>query len=226
MLRAVILDFDGVITDSEILHLRAFNTALRGYRINISKEEYYRDYLGLTDRDLLGVLVKRGLLKADQVKIDELAEQKKENFDELFRSEGSIIDGVGGFLQLLKTNQVPAAICSGALLGEIEGKLNRTGLNHYFEVIVAAEHVKRGKPHPDSFQLTLKKLNHGRTKLIEAGECIVIEDSHWGLQGAKSAGMHTIAVTNSYDAEQLSMADKIVNNLKELNMGELERLCE
>ena len=53
----------------------------------------------------------------------------------------------------------------------------------------------------------------------------MIEDSHWGLEAAKAAGMHTIAVTNSYDAEQLSMAEKIVDRLNELGMNDLQQFC-
>ena len=61
--------------------------------------------------------------------------------------------------------------------------------------------------------LTLKKLNEISREKIAANECIVVEDSHWGLDAAKAAGMHTIAVTNSYDAKQLAKAEKIVAKL-------------
>jgi beta-phosphoglucomutase-like phosphatase (HAD superfamily) len=60
---------------------------------------------------------------------------------------------------------------------------------------------------------------------VAANECIVIEDSHWGLQAGKAAGMHTIAVTNSYDAEQLTIAEKIVAHLNELTINDLLQLC-
>ena len=51
MFRAVIFDFDGVITDSEVLHLRAFNQVLAQHNIEITEEVYYKEYLGFTDRD-------------------------------------------------------------------------------------------------------------------------------------------------------------------------------
>jgi beta-phosphoglucomutase len=117
------------------------------------------------------------------------------------------------------------AICSGSLLVEIEVMLEESGLRHFFAEIVSAEQVKKGKPHPEGFILSLKKLNKRCHSPIAADECIVIEDSHWGLQAGKAAGMHTIAVTNSYDAEQLSMAEKIVNNLDELTIDDLQQLC-
>jgi beta-phosphoglucomutase-like phosphatase (HAD superfamily) len=126
---------------------------------------------------------------------------------------------------MLRENGLPMAICSGALAAEIELILEMANLRRFFAVIVSAEQVKRGKPHPDSFVLTLKRLNEISHEPIEANECVVIEDSHWGLEAAKAAGMHTVAVTNSYDAEQLSMGEKIIDNLSELSISELQGLC-
>jgi beta-phosphoglucomutase len=225
MLRAVIFDFDGVITDSEILHLRSFNRMLAPFGIEITTKDYYRDYLGLTDLDLLAVLREKGLLKVDEGRIEMLARQKKEIFAQLARTQGTIIDGVRPFLRMLRENSVAMAICSGALLAEIELILQKERLRDFFEVIVSAEQVKRGKPHPDGFLLTLQKLNEESETGVQASECVVIEDSHWGLEAAKAAGMHTVAITNSYDAEQLSMAEKVINHLDELNIPDLEKLC-
>ena len=225
MLRAVIFDFDGVIADSEILHLRAFNRTMSAYGIEISKEEYFRDYLGLTDRDLLETLNKEKHLNLNQKQVEQLLEGKKQAFETLAQNECKIIEGVGEFLQMLKDNSIQMAICSGALLPEIEMILKANQLRDFFDVIVSAEQIKRGKPYPDGFELTLKKLNIKSESKIRPCECIVIEDSHWGLQAAKAAGMHTVAVTNSYDAQQLALAEKIVARLSDLTMNDLQQLC-
>ena len=225
MLRAVIFDFDGVITDSEILHLRAFNQALAQHGMEITKEDYYKDYLGLSDLDLLNLLVGKSLLKGDAREIANLAEQKKQAFEKLAKAEGSIIEGVRDFLQMLKQNNIPMAICSGALLAEIELILEEGRLRSFFEVIVSAEQVKKGKPNPEGFLLTLQKLNQDRQIPIAGEQCIVVEDSHWGLEAAKAAGMHTVAITNSYDADQLAMAEKVVTQLSELSIDDLQHLC-
>jgi len=80
MLRTVIFDFDGVITDSEILHFRAFNQVLGQYGIELSKQEYYKTYLGFNDADCYGQLIQQGLLKAEQEQIGNLIEEKKGSF--------------------------------------------------------------------------------------------------------------------------------------------------
>lgn len=225
MLKAVIFDFDGVITDSEILHLRAFNEVLSQYGVKMTTKNYYQTYLGLTDVDCYKLLIHQGLLKIEEQEIAGLVEQKNMIFEELAKKEGQLIDGVRDFLNKLERNKVPMGICSGALLTEIEMILEEAGLRHLFEVIVSAEQIKKGKPDPQGFLLTLEKLNANRKDPITSKQCVVIEDSHWGLEAAGAAGMHTVAVTNSYDAEQLSMAEKIVGHLSELGIKELEQLC-
>ena len=225
MLGAVIFDFDGVITDSEILHLRSFNQVLAQFGIEITTRNYYKDYLGLTDSECFELLADRGRLGLDEDGIEHLIKQKNQIFEKLAKTEGSIIEGVRDFLEMLSQNNIPMAICSGALLAEIELILEEAQLRSYFEVIVSAEQIKKGKPNPEGLLLTLAKLNHDRRVPIAAGQCIVIEDSHWGLEAAEAAGMHTVAVTNSYDAEQLQPAEKIVTQLRELSIGDLQELC-
>jgi beta-phosphoglucomutase len=225
MLRAVIFDFDGVITDSEVLHLRSFNKVLAQYGVEISTKDYYKEYLGLSDIDCFKALVDKKVLPKPAKGIEHLAKEKTEVFEKLAKTEGKIIEGVRDFLQMLSRNNIPMAICSGALLTEIELVLEQARLRSFFEVIVSAEFVKRGKPSPEGLLLTLKKLNHGRQNTILANQCVVIEDSHWGLQAAKTAGMHSIAVTNSYDASELAMAEKVINKLSELNIDDLRKLC-
>ena len=225
MLRAVIFDFDGVITDSEILHFRSFNQVLAQHGMEITVKDYYKDYLGLTDLDLLNLLVNKGLLELDDEGIKNLAKQKEQVFEKLAQTEGSIIGGVRDFLEMLKDNSIRMAICSGALLAEIEMILEEARLRSFFEVIVSAEYVKKGKPNPEGLLLTLQRLNERSRNPTLSSQCIVIEDSHWGLEAAKAAGMHTIAITNSYDAEQLSLAEKVVTHLSQLSIKDLQELC-
>ncbi len=243
MLRAVIFDFDGVITDSEILHFRAFNAVLAPYGFQLTKPEYYKNYLGMSDIDCFRALVAEGRLRAPSTRtgdvaptergpeartaalLKDLGQQKTRVFEKLAKTEGKIIEGVREFLDTLSRAKVPTAICSGALRAEIELILAEGGLRDYFDVIVSAEEVTRGKPDPEGFLLALNKLNDLWSEPITAERCLVIEDSHWGLKAARAAGMRTVAVTNTYDAAQLKQADKVVARLDELTMDDLQRIC-
>lgn len=225
MFKAVIFDFDGVITDSEVLHLRAFNRSLVPFGVEISTKDYYQNYLGFSDFDCYKALIERELIQFNEQQIPEIIKEKSQIYEQLARTEGRTIEGVSEFLKMLEDNNIPMAICSGSLMVEIELMLDEAKLRHYFKTIVSAEQVKKGKPDPEGFLLSLQKLNEVCNPPIAADECIVIEDSQWGLKAGKEAGMHTIAVTNSYDADQLPLAEKIVDRLNELTIDDLQQLC-
>jgi len=227
MFRAVIFDFDGVIVDSEPLHLKAFNTVLAQFGIKISNGSYYNDYLGFTDFECFSRVAEKNNLRFDQAGLNDLINRKCEVFADLARTGGGIIKAVPQFLEMLSKSNIRRAICSGALLCDIELMLDGSGLQPFFEVVVTAEDVTKGKPDPEGFLLALQRLNESSGKeSLTANNCVVIEDSHWGLEAAGAAGMHTVAVTSSYAADELSMAEKVVAGLDELSINDLQRLCE
>ncbi len=227
MLKAVIFDFDGVIADSEPLHCQAFQQVLKErLSIEITTDHYYRDYLGYTDVDLVENLIRDLELNVSDDEIEVLLAEKTVLFEELVRTKSSIIDGVSEFVEMLNNEQVPMAICSGALASDIELMLDGSCLADSFKVIVTADDTSKGKPDPEGFLLAVERLNEVCGKAILPGECVVIEDSHWGLDAAMSAGMVRVAVANTYTADELAeSAEKVVTNLRELDMLELRQLC-
>ena len=226
MLQAVIFDFDGVIADTEPLHFKAYNRVLKGYGIKIAKKAYYHDYLGYTDHDCFEIIKKSHPDKLGKTTVKNLVQQKSQAYLDLLTDRLCVISHVAEFLQMLTANNLTIAICSGGLRNEIETVLLRARLHDFFEVIVTANEVKKGKPDPEGFNLALQMLNsRHQGKSIKAGDCVVIEDSHWGLDAAKAAGMHTVAVSNSYTAAELAMAEMVVDNLGQLTIEKLQRLC-
>jgi HAD superfamily hydrolase (TIGR01509 family) len=232
MLKAVIFDFDGVLVDSELLHHQAFNRIFEKFNLQISTQEYYDRFLGLSDEELLRTIDKEKKLSLSEPRLRQLLQEKAATFKDLALTQAVVIDGVPQFLKMLSENKILMAICSGALLPEIEMILcaasptgKGAGLRNYFDVIVSAEQVKKCKPDPEGFLLALKLLNKKTHNQIQPQNCIVIEDSHWGLEAARNAGMHSVAVTNSYPADLLKPADKIVANLGELTLDNLHSLC-
>ncbi|MGA2171435.1 MAG: HAD family phosphatase [Sedimentisphaerales bacterium] len=225
MLRAIVFDFDGVLVDSELLHFQAFNNIFRPLHVEMSIQQYYDKFLGLTDEELLRLLDKQNNLRLSEQRLQKLLKEKAAEFKELALTQATVIAGVPEFLKMLADNKIPMAVCSGALLPEIEMILKGAGLRHFFDVIVSAEQVKKGKPDPEGFLLALKLLNKKTSQPINPQDCIVIEDSHWGLEAARAAGMHPIAVTNSYSADQLKPSDRTVANLNQLTLEDLCSLC-
>jgi HAD superfamily hydrolase (TIGR01509 family) len=227
MLQAVIFDFDGVIADSEALHYQALNTIFKRFGVDVPKELHWQKYLGYTDLENIEAVNRDFSMGLDAAAIDEQIDAKKIVFDELASKESVIFDGVQAFIRMLMDNGVRIAICSGALLSDIELMLEGTSFADVFEVIVTADDVTHGKPDPEGYLQALEKLNQQGKPPIEASGCIVIEDSHWGLEAATAAKMNPIAVTNSYSRDQLDgKAAKIVDRLDELTMADLEVICK
>jgi len=96
--------------------------------------------------------------------------------------------------------------------------LGGLGLEGYFQAIVYGREVTEGKPSPQGYLLAAQKLG------VEPQNCIVIEDAVAGVTGAKRAGMHCIAVTNTHPPESLSEADLIVDSLEKISLEDLNRL--
>lgn len=226
MFRAVIFDFDGVIADSEPLHFEAFRRVFADRGVELSKDIYYRQYLGFSDVDCIKELERDFQLDLGQSGRDELMRQKGVVFDELAEKSNTIIDGASEFIGMLQDNKVPMAICSGALLHEIELALAGSDFSDAFKVIVAAEHVSKGKPDPEGYFLALQKLNEQISLEIDPSQCVVIEDSHWGLQAARKAGMHAVGVANTYPESQLAeYAEITVAKLDDISIDSLQKLC-
>lgn len=226
MFRAVIFDFDGVIADSEYLHFKAFNLALEEYGVVISQEKYYSDYLGFSDADFLPAMTDVFSLDLSDVQRQELLARKARFFEELASEESSIFEGVAEFIYMLESNGIRMAICSGALGDEIELMLDGSGLRGSFEFIVSADDVSKGKPDPEGFLKALAGLSANSDSTIASEECVVIEDSHWGLEAGCAAGMRCVAVSNTYLREELEgAAAMVVERLDELRMSDLKRLC-
>ena len=225
MLGAVIFDFDGVLVDSEQIHHKAFNRVLAKFHYQLSSREYYDKFLGLSDEELLRIVDKERHLSLSNQQFGQLLGEKANLFKEMAATEAGIIEGVPKFLNMLSDGKIPMAICSGALQPEIETILEGAGLREFFDVIVSAEQVERGKPDPEGFLLALKLLNKRMHKSIKPEDCVVIEDSHWGLEAAKAAGMRAVAITNTYAAEHLKPADKVIAHLNDLSLSELNSMC-
>ena len=224
MLRAVIFDFNGIIVDDEPIHFELFQKVFAEEGIALSKDAYYERYLGFDDRGAFsfGYREHHRALSAD--KLAELIDRKAVYYQTAIRNHVAIFPGVKELVADL-ANDFPLAVASGALRHEIETILTTAGLIHQFKSIVSAEDVEHGKPEPEIFLKALDGLNDKIDKAIEAGNCVVIEDSKEGIKGARRAGMKCLAVTNSHPAELLGEADLIVNSLEEVGLADFARLC-
>ena len=223
MIRAVVFDFDGVIANSEPLHFRAFRDVLAEEAVALSERDYYARYLGFDDVGVFRTIgAEHGAAWTD-AQVASLVARKAVRLEDLEREGPVLFPGAEAAIRRLAA-ALPLAIASGALRVEIMRVLNRTGLASYFGTVVAAEDTPASKPAPDPYLRAVRLLSAATGVSLAAEECVAVEDSRWGLESARAAGLRTIAVTHTYPAETLSLADLVIADLDALDLANLNTI--
>jgi HAD superfamily hydrolase (TIGR01509 family) len=208
VIHAVVFDFDGVLANSEPLHLAAYQEIFRGLKVELSREEYYEQYLGFDDDGVFRYLATTRGWSIDDAWVAALIAQKSVVFDELMARSDVLYPGARDCIEQL-ASAYPLGIASGALKHEIEAVLDRAALRRHFRFVVASGDTARSKPAPDPY------LHAAALHGCDPAACVAIEDSRWGIVSAKAAGLTCIGITTTYKAEELQGADRIITSLKE-----------
>lgn len=218
---AVIFDFDGVIVDTEPLHYRAFQKILEPKKLGYSWDDYVNIYMGFDDRDAFREAFKQKNVHLSESVLEQLVAEKASVFQEVITGGVTAYPGVTALITTLHQQDIPLAICSGALRSDILPIISQLGIAHCFACIITADDVPHSKPDPTSYRIAAQQLIElFPQKLSKKDKIIAIEDTPAGISSATGAGLKVIAVSNSYPAEQLRQADRIVTSLEELQRGD------
>lgn len=181
MIKAVLFDFDGVVVQSEPLHMRTFLELLAPYGIVVPESRWYREFAGTGSRHIFEVLVKEGGLGLD---VDSLVTQRKAAYEARVRAgELKETTGVRDFISLLLRRGIRTAIVSGSHRTNVQAAIDSLHLEGLFDLIVSGDDLTERKPDPGPFLHAAKALG------MSESECLVIEDSYSGCTAAKRAGM-------------------------------------
>ena len=209
-IRAALFDFDETMIDLEAQHDAAHRalcdamganygalpesiTKRSGFRI-IDDVRDFRDFFGWSEPE------------------EKLLTIRHRHFVDVCRSSKlALLPGVERVVRELHARGIRLAITSSAMGDMIDEILRRFGLREFFEVIVDGDDVTRGKPDPEAYLITAKKLG------VAPEECVVFEDSHVGVLAAKAAGMTCIAVRNRRARvwQDLSAADRVLDSFED-----------
>ncbi|HEX7086133.1 MAG TPA: HAD family phosphatase [Vicinamibacterales bacterium] len=221
-LEAVVFDFDGVLANSEPLHLQVYQVLLADEGIPFTADEYYAHYLGYDDIGVFQALQRNKGLRVDG-RMQTLIDRKSEIFQSLVRRGNVLFPGAEACLRQVAA-AVPVAIASGALRDEIELILRGGGLDGLVPIIVASGDTPQSKPAPDPYERAVALLAERTGAALSPQRIVAIEDSRWGLESARGAGLRTIGVTTSYPAEELPGADLLLPDISHVTLDLLDRL--
>jgi beta-phosphoglucomutase len=227
MLQAIIFDFDGVVIDSEPIHLDCFRRVLRQrYGVKITDQEYYERYIAYSDAESFEHMAEDHGLTLTEKDIRSLVADKTVLVQQVLRQGIQPLPGAAELMGAIRRADLALGVCSSAARREIEIPLEAMGLRPLVQSIVAAEDVVRSKPDPACYDLARRRLSQAAGRELLPPGCIAIEDSPGGIASAVGAGLLVLAVTNTLPASKLTQASRVVNSLAEVSLATLREIAE
>ncbi|MDQ2919921.1 MAG: HAD family phosphatase [Verrucomicrobiota bacterium] len=208
MIKAILMDFNGVIINDEPLQLKAYQEILKGEGIDLTEEQYY-SCMGMNDRELIEAAFKFGKKELPAEKVAGFITQKTAKWREIVDEDIPLFDGVENFVRKM-AQEFALGVVSMARREEIEYVLEKMNLLGCFAAIVSADDVSASKPDPECYLTGFNEVDAVRTRLggnpIVHKDCVVIEDAPAGIVAGKRAGLRTLGITNTVSADKLREA--------------------
>ncbi|QLJ52412.1 MAG: hypothetical protein Sv326_0237 [Candidatus Fermentimicrarchaeum limneticum] len=215
MIKAIIFDFDGVIADSEPAHRKSFNITLKQLGITIPKKLYREKYVGLGSLSIM-----EDVFRTYNVKRSARfwVRKRMKVFRSLVRrGEVRPVKGFMKFNKLLDRIGMKKIIASGGYKANVSIMLKKLKLDKEFQFI-SREDVKNRKPNPEALLLAAKRLG------VKPSECLVFEDSPYGVEAARRAGMRCVALTTSLDSSYFQRCCVVAKDFREVDLKFLRRM--
>jgi len=209
MFKAVIFDWDGTLADTRRTVTESFRRVLSeaGYTIS---DEFIDRRIGVGTRKIMEDALRECGIDFDEEELERLVERKIEFQTELtgavdlFEGAVELLDALYGRVKIALATMGPKKV--------VDRLLSEKSIRRYFDVVVTADEVPKPKPNPEIFLKAARRIK------VRLEECLVVEDSIFGVKAAKAAGMGCVAVpSGAYTAEELRKEepDLLINSLKE-----------
>jgi beta-phosphoglucomutase len=191
--RALLLDFNGTLSEDEPLLCRIFQELFADAGRPLSEDDYYAQLAGFSDREV----IHRWLGRYDP----SLEQRKTRRYLEL--ADGSTIAEEARAAVREAAERVAVGVVSGSVRAEIQPVLAAADLSSAITVLVTADDIRRSKPDPEGYLIALHLLG------VPPRDAVAVEDSEAGVAAAKAAGVYTVGVTTTLPADRLSAADAV-----------------
>src|SRR5438105_11617974 len=230
MIQAIFFDFNGVISNDEHIHVRAYRQVLEAEGVGLSDEEYIA-CLCMDDVAFVRAAFARRNQSLNDEKMNDVIEREHRLHRELIKDELPVSQSTVTFIKDV-ARRYQLGVVSMAMQSEVDHVLQLAGIEKLFTVYVTAGKVARHKPAPDCYLRALELLNDERQSdrrlPLLPHECLVIEDAPPGIQAGRTAGMRTIGLTNTVSENELRLAgaDIVTANLADWTAGAVRHLFD
>jgi beta-phosphoglucomutase len=209
MAKAIIFDWDGTLADTRNAVVQSFQKVLKEAECTVS-DEFIERRMGIGTKKTILEAFRECKMRIDVSTLEKLAEEK-------IRIHAGLADSINlfdGATELLEELQGKTKIALATMSNRkvVDTLLPAKKIRGYFDVVVTADDVCKPKPDPEVFLVAAAKLG------VKKEDCVVVEDSVFGVRAAKTAGMWCIAVPSGvYSREELEKEnpDLIIGSLVE-----------
>ncbi|HEY0458360.1 MAG TPA: HAD family phosphatase [Pyrinomonadaceae bacterium] len=205
--RAFIFDMDGTLVDNMRFHTEAWGKMLAENGVRMNALDFLVKTAGKTNREILpGVF---GAISDER--IAQLGERKESLYRESFLPVRKAVDGVLQFLEEAKALGVKMAVATAAPRANMEFILDGLDLRRFFSAVTTADDIENGKPDPEIFLKSAKKL------AVEPQNCLVFEDAVGGFEAARRARMKSIGIATVNSIEEILQFESVVEAHHDFN---------
>ncbi len=214
--KALILDMDGVLVDTEPLHMEAFRRYLKRYRLP-HDDAFIFGFIGISVPDNMRLVYRNFFHSDDEHKIAQAIKERDAIYLQLLRETPlKPLPGIEALIEFCERRKRPVALASSSdreQVTTIFENLKKTSNGRFdpdkiFKIVLSGEDVRHRKPHPEIYRKAVRLLG------VEPHQALAIEDSPAGVQSAKSAGLLCMALKSRFVAqEKLNEADVKLDSL-------------
>jgi len=215
-MKAVILDFDGIIANTLQINFEVNQEIFSHYGVELSLGEFIDIWVSPEKgKEGTDYFVKLKGLKESPDKIRQI---KRSVFPKHYEEKAVPMPGALHLISLLKEMAVPLAVVSSNYRGNVLTGLKKFGIEKEFQFVIAAGDSPKHKPDPMPYRLAVERFG------LKPAEVLVIEDTDSGVESAKGAGCKCIAIPNRFTEKgDFSRADLLLKSLLEIDKTVLER---
>ena len=221
MIRALLLDFDGLLYDTESSAYAAWEQLYAEHGVHLSLQTWVMEVIGRPP-DTSGFDPVAELERLTGERLDRDAARAERDVRRQAMLPHHLMPGADALLTGARDAGIKTAIVTSNSLVNVEGHLARARSTHRFDAIVCADgDPVRGKPAPTLYLEALEQLG------LQAAEAIALEDSPNGVAAAQAAGLYCIAVPSEVTrgAPGLERADRMIGSLTDLRPCELSSVA-